>query len=78
MVGQAVELVQRRELLRRKMRTKMTENPAREQFTLLLPPDLPEVDLNAMKLAAQFTAKNGMEFERGLMQREHRNPMVIF
>jgi hypothetical protein len=46
-------------------------------YTLLLPPEFPELDLNVMKLSAQFVAKNGMTFQTGLLEREHRNPMVL-
>lgn len=74
-MGQVVPLVEQRELERRRG-NKPKENPVVEQFYLALPPDMPEIDLNVMKLAALYTARNGASFENGLLNREARNPMV--
>lgn len=76
LMGQVVSLVEQRELERRRG-SRPKENPVVEQFLLTLPPDLPEIDLNVMKLAALFTARNGVSFQQGLLQRESRNTMVM-
>lgn len=71
-------MVEARELQRRRKLNVPSVNPVLERYTIVLPPDLPELDLNAMKLAAQFAAKNGPSFEHGLLMREARNPMFAF
>eukprot|EP01117_Protostelium_nocturnum_P007814 TRINITY_DN2796_c0_g1_i1.p1 TRINITY_DN2796_c0_g1~~TRINITY_DN2796_c0_g1_i1.p1 ORF type:complete len:631 (+),score=218.91 TRINITY_DN2796_c0_g1_i1:137-2029(+) len=44
--------------------------------------DLPEgitaLDLDVMKLTAQFVARNGHNFQKGLWDREHKNPQFEF
>jgi hypothetical protein len=75
LLGQVAPLVEQRELERRRG-NRPKENPAVEAFYINVPPDLPELDLNVMKLAALYTARNGPSFETGLSNRESRNIMV--
>ncbi len=77
-VGRVLPMVEARELQRRRKQNVPADDPAPARFAVTVPSDLPELDLNAMKLAAMFTAKNGLSFEHGLLQREQRNPMFSF
>lgn len=55
------------------------ENPPPEyEFSLGQPSGLSALDMDVIKLTAQFTAANGREFLAGLAQREMRNPQFDF
>ena len=41
-----------------------------------VPEGLTLLDLDTMKITAQFTARNGKSFLTGLSSREHTNPQV--
>jgi splicing factor 3A subunit 1 len=47
-------------------------------FAIDVPTILTAVDLDIMKLAAQFVARNGKSFHAGLITREHKNPQFDF
>lgn len=49
-----------------------------DMFLADLPPDLTATDLDVIKLTAQFVARNGHQFQVGLMNREHKNPQFEF
>jgi len=49
-----------------------------ETFVLDLPVDIGALDLDILKLTAQFVAKNGHSFQVGLLNREHKNPQFDF
>ena len=48
------------------------------QLFLLDPPKIHSMDLDIIKLTAQFVARNGGQFHIGLMNREHKNPQFEF
>jgi splicing factor 3A subunit 1 len=56
--------------------TKPLEAPEEEQYTVHIPEGLTALDLDTMKLTAQFVARNGKSFLTGLASREHANPQV--
>lgn len=43
-----------------------------------IPADIPAMDLDIIRLTAQFVAKNGHQFQVGLLNREHKNPQFDF
>jgi len=47
-------------------------------FLLNMPDGLSYYDMEVMKMTAQFTARNGHQFQLGLMSREQRNPQFDF
>ena len=49
---------------------------AQEQYTLVLPEGITALDLDVIKLTAQFVARNGKSFLTGLTSREHTNPQA--
>jgi splicing factor 3A subunit 1 len=57
---------------------KVTEPPAAMEFSAGHPSGLSSLDMDIMKLAAQYTALNGRDFLSGLAQREQRNPQFDF
>lgn len=54
------------------------EPPAPFHFIGEIPEDITPLDLDIMKLTAQFVARNGHQFQTGLMNREHKNPQFEF
>ena len=58
--------------------TKPVEPPAEEQYTVNVPEGLTVLDLDVIKLTAQFVARNGKTFLTGLAAREHTNPQFNF
>ena len=54
------------------------EPPAPEDFTVRIPPGMTALDLDVVRLAAQFVARNGKEFLAGLASREQDNPQFSF
>ena len=52
--------------------------PERELYTVHVPEGLSSLDLDVIKLAAQFVARNGKSFLTGLAAREHANPQFNF
>lgn len=57
---------------------KPTEPPPLFEFSVVHPVGLSELDMDVMRLTAQFTAVNGRDFLAGLAQREQRNPQFDF
>eukprot|EP01102_Stenamoeba_stenopodia_P010546 TRINITY_DN3192_c0_g1_i1.p1 TRINITY_DN3192_c0_g1~~TRINITY_DN3192_c0_g1_i1.p1 ORF type:complete len:637 (+),score=182.12 TRINITY_DN3192_c0_g1_i1:129-2039(+) len=53
------------------------KEPPRPSFILDLPP-IPALDLDIMKLTAQFITRNGKAFHAGLITREAKNPQFDF
>jgi splicing factor 3A subunit 1 len=58
--------------------TKPLEAPAEEQYTSHVPEGLTSLDLDTIRLTAQFVARNGKAFLTGLASREHANPAFFF
>jgi splicing factor 3A subunit 1 len=52
--------------------------PEEEKYAVPVPDGLPLLELDVIKLAAQFTARNGKTFLTGLAAREHANPAFNF
>jgi splicing factor 3A subunit 1 len=52
--------------------------PEPEQWIIDIPDMLSALDLEVVKLAAQFVARNGKHFYLGLLNREQRNPQFDF
>lgn len=57
---------------------KPKEAPPPFEFSLGHPSGLRPIDIDVMKITAQYTALNGREFLSGLAQREARNPQFDF
>ena len=57
---------------------KPTTAPLAFEFSLGQPTNLSAVEVDIIKLTAQYTAANGREFLAGLAQREQRNPQFDF
>ena len=57
---------------------KPKEAPPPFEFSLGHPSGLSTLDIDVMKISAQYTALNGREFLSGLAQREARNPQFDF
>jgi splicing factor 3A subunit 1 len=58
--------------------TKPLEAPEEEQYTVHIPEGLTALDLDVIKMTAQFVARNGKSFLTGLASREHANPQFNF
>jgi len=72
-------LAQRIYSVNKRMKAKELEPPVlSDAFVLNIPEGVTAMDLDIMKLTAQFIARNGHQFHRGLMEREHRNPQFDF
>ena len=54
------------------------ETPASEEYTVRVPGGLTALDLDVIRLTAQFVARNGKQFLTGLSSREHNNPQFHF
>jgi len=52
--------------------------PNPDLFIADLPKEISALDLDVIKLTAQFVARNGHQFQVGLMNREHKNPQFEF
>lgn len=52
--------------------------PELEQYSVRVPEGISGLDLDVIKLTAQFVARNGKSFLSGLTQREHNNPQFYF
>jgi splicing factor 3A subunit 1 len=57
---------------------KPTEPPPPLEFSIAHPSGLTAMDIDVLKLTAQFTAVNGRDFLAGIAQREQRNPQFDF
>ncbi|CAI9099804.1 OLC1v1036680C1 [Oldenlandia corymbosa var. corymbosa] len=57
---------------------KVLEPPEAEQYTVFLPEGSDGEELDIIKLAAQFVARNGISFLTGLANRELTNPQFQF
>lgn len=55
-----------------------SEKPHLPQFSLVHPIGLSAMDIDIIKLSAQYTAVSGRNFLAGLAQREQRNPQFDF
>mmetsp|Transcript_7963 Transcript_7963/g.10953 ORF Transcript_7963/g.10953 Transcript_7963/m.10953 type:complete len:624 (+) Transcript_7963:38-1909(+) len=73
-------LVQRILNITRKLKAenKPPEKPIPDLFILDVPHDISAQDLDIMKLTAQYVAKNGHQFQVGLMNREAKNSQFDF
>ena len=58
--------------------TQPLEPPEEEKYTIHIPEGITLLDLEVMKLTAQFVARNGKSFLTGLGKREHANPLFNF
>ncbi|GMH40484.1 hypothetical protein BSKO_08388 [Bryopsis sp. KO-2023] len=58
--------------------TSTLEKPEDDQYTVQVPEGLTAVDLDVIKVVAQFVARNGKNFLTGLASREHSNPVFNF
>lgn len=58
--------------------TKPLEPPEDEHYNAHVPEGLTLLDLDVIKLTAQFVARNGKSFLTGLASREHSNPQFNF
>lgn len=54
------------------------EKPADEIYTVRIPEGMTYLDLDIIKITAQFVARNGKAFLTGLSSREHTNPQFNF
>ena len=52
--------------------------PKKEEYTVHVPLGITSLDLDVIKLTAQFVARNGKSFLTGLTSREHSNPQFNF
>lgn len=57
---------------------KQLVKPDDPQYMVHVPEGLTSLDLDVIKLTAQFVARNGKSFLTGLAQREHANPQFSF
>eukprot|EP00232_Nephroselmis_pyriformis_P014095 CAMPEP_0182879816 /NCGR_PEP_ID=MMETSP0034_2-20130328/16204_1 /TAXON_ID=156128 /ORGANISM="Nephroselmis pyriformis, Strain CCMP717" /LENGTH=466 /DNA_ID=CAMNT_0025012777 /DNA_START=39 /DNA_END=1436 /DNA_ORIENTATION=+ len=57
---------------------KIIEPPEPDHYTVNVPDGLTALDLDIVKLTAQFVARNGKGFLTGLTSREHMNPQFNF
>jgi splicing factor 3A subunit 1 len=64
--------------MEKKMKGIQLETPSPFHFIGDIPEDITPLDLDIMKLTAQFVARNGHQFQTGLMNREHKNPQFEF
>lgn len=55
----------------------MVKPPPTDQF-VIKHPEIANIDMETIKLTAQFVAKNGQKFLQGLTEREIRNPRFDF
>merc|ERR1719421_2134207 len=60
------------------MNNKPTAAPPPYQFSLVHPTGLSAMDMDIIKMTAQYTAVSGRQFLAGLAQREQRNPQFDF
>lgn len=58
--------------------TEETPQPTQFEYSLGHPSSITALDIDIIKLTAQFTAANGRDFLAGLAQREQRNPQFDF
>lgn len=58
--------------------TRPLEKPEDEKYTVHVPEGLTGLDLDVIKLTAQFVARNGASFLTGLTTREANNPQFYF
>ena len=59
-------------------RAKVLQAPAKAEYSVDVPPGITSLDLDVIKLTAQFVARNGNTFLTGLTSREHSNPQSNF
>lgn len=57
---------------------KVLEKPEDEHYMVHVPEGLTALDLDIIRLTAQFAARNGTKFLTGLAEREHSNPLFYF
>eukprot|EP01114_Cavostelium_apophysatum_P013706 TRINITY_DN3380_c0_g1_i2.p1 TRINITY_DN3380_c0_g1~~TRINITY_DN3380_c0_g1_i2.p1 ORF type:complete len:555 (-),score=200.20 TRINITY_DN3380_c0_g1_i2:30-1694(-) len=62
----------------RKAKASGLNETAPEQFVIEMPQNIAAIDLDIIKTTAQFVARNGHQFQIGLMNREHNNPQFDF
>jgi len=54
------------------------EPPKKDEFTIPIPAGISAVDLDVIKVTAQFAARNGKKFVTSLAAKEHTNPQFNF
>lgn len=57
---------------------KIIAAPRKAEYSVDVPPGIASLDLDVIKLTAQFAARNGKGFLAGLASREHANPQFNF
>lgn len=57
---------------------KIIAAPRKAEYSVDVPPGIASLDLDVIKLTAQFAARNGKGFLSGLASREHANPQFNF
>ena len=57
---------------------KVLQPPEKAHYTVRVPPGLPALDLDVIKLTARAVARNGKPFLEGLRQKEQSNPVFFF
>ncbi|KAL9656293.1 hypothetical protein ABK040_007906 [Willaertia magna] len=62
----------------RKDRTKPTKDPFEYFYDIPIPTTMRALELDIIKLTAQFTAMNGRQFLSNLLQKESKNPQFDF
>jgi len=69
---------EREKLQKTNLIEKYPERTFEDLYKVKISSDLTEVEVDAMKLTAQFTARNGKVFLTGLFNREQNNPLFEF
>jgi splicing factor 3A subunit 1 len=69
---------QKMSALAKALMNKPTSKPPAPMFSLVHPIGLSAMDMDVIKLTAQYTAVSGRNFLAGLAQREQRNPQFDF
>eukprot|EP01001_Neometanema_parovale_P005792 NODE_2199_length_1484_cov_87.675974_g2090_i0.p1 GENE.NODE_2199_length_1484_cov_87.675974_g2090_i0~~NODE_2199_length_1484_cov_87.675974_g2090_i0.p1 ORF type:complete len:475 (-),score=147.45 NODE_2199_length_1484_cov_87.675974_g2090_i0:58-1425(-) len=54
------------------------ENPCPQVYTVVVPADITALDMDVIKLTAQYVARNGQSFLSNITGREHRNMQFDF
>ena len=54
------------------------EPPKKDEFTIPIPAGISALDLDVIKVTAQFAARNGKKFVTALASKEHANPQFNF
>jgi splicing factor 3A subunit 1 len=74
----ALQITQKKDLIKQKDVKKEVKPPPADQYAIQVPQSLNIVDMDIIKLTAQFVAKNGQKFLIALTEREKQNPQFDF